>query len=255
MKKKRQRLNSWGDSCVPHVVEATRGLTWVGHAQELQAYYLQHAFEQWRKKYLLSPAEADAAFFEAADWAKANPFIDRMEDADIDRCVDALTVNFYRSIEPEARALGVPPEGLLWAVMTHVRVVEKDYTFGDMLRISLRAYEVWRKHHSIAFAKEDELEAFVFKFLDTRVSELGLGGWDDPLPDDLTVEYRILLDFCHFMALMDGISAFGKAMSAGLPNMPFRTDDSSFFPRVVEALTRFNKMESDKMEFEALLPF
>jgi len=186
---------------------------------------------------------------------KATPLIDRMEDVDIDRCVNALTVNFYHSIEPESRALGVPPESLLWAAMTHVRVIEENYTFGDMLRVTLRAYEVWRMHHSIAFANEDELEAFLFKFLHTRVGQLAPGGWDDPLPDDLIVEYRVVLDFCYFMALVEATSPFGKAMSTGLPNMPFRTDDEEFRRRAFDALKRFDKMESDKMEFEALLPF
>ncbi|ASY58280.1 hypothetical protein [Sinorhizobium sp. CCBAU 05631] len=251
MKKRNQRLSQWGDHRVPLDVEATsRGLAWVGYAQELQAFYLQSAFDQWRKKYHSAPDEANAAFHETADWIKANPLIDRMEDVDIARCVNALTVNFYRSIEPEARALGVPPEGLLWAAMMHVRVTEKNYTFGGMLRVILRAHEVWKEHHSIAFANEGELEAFLFKFLHTRVRQLAPAGWDDPLPDDLIVEYQILLDFCQYMALVEGLSPFGKAMGAGLPNMPVRCDSDEFRRRAFDALTRF-----DKMEFEALLPF
>jgi hypothetical protein len=213
------------------------GFSWINEATHRQALWLRVSFHQWRRKFCVAPARENLLEQQGCEGAR---LIDRLPEECIMRSVVALTQDFCHAIEPQARALGVPADALLWAGMMNVGVVSKDYTFGDMLRVLTRAYEYWDRAN-LQFEDGPELEAFVFSVV-VRLSE--------GAPIDLIVEYKILRDFCDFMELAGANSDFGKAMACGLPSGPWLSDVKAFNDHALLAAAKF-----DDMEFESFIPF
>jgi hypothetical protein len=224
---------------------------WVEHEVNLQSTRLSACFHDWRRQFCSGRQfgeRGDSA--PAVDGPRGDRLVDRMDGSTLDAAVYSLTKNFLYAVGPEARALGVPPEGLLWAALTHLDIMAKDYTFGDMLRMVLRAYEVWSEFDSIEFTEPEKLEAFVFKVIDTRVRQLFPTGWDGASYDDIEVEFRLLRDFCDHSSLMGGHSSFGRAMACGVEELSVPADIDEFRRRADIAVKKF-----DRMVIEVYIPF
>ncbi|MBY3369069.1 hypothetical protein [Rhizobium laguerreae] len=100
------------------VVAATPDSTWVHRVGETQARELRQSFRNWRREFCSGPSELN--FLDTP-----GRLVDRIEDGQLHLAVTALTENFLHSVGPEAKALGVPAEALLWAGMLNDEVTTK----------------------------------------------------------------------------------------------------------------------------------
>ncbi|MFL0690719.1 MAG: hypothetical protein ACJLUP_00845 [Agrobacterium tumefaciens] len=217
--------------------------TWFHQVQELQARELRCSFQDWRREFCIVPPELDL-LKKTFDISKPGRLVDRIDDEQLHLAVTALTKNFLHSVGPEAKALGVPPEALLWATMLYDGVMSRDYTFPDMLRVVTRAEEMWSKALRMPFDDPEELEAFIFAVLIDR-ADSSYEFWKAEIPDGVVYEYVILRDFCGFMEFVGGHTEFGKAMACGLPFQPSPTNVEEFRERAAAAATRFDEMWLD----------
>ncbi|MGO6943701.1 hypothetical protein [Rhizobium johnstonii] len=222
--------------------------TWLHQVQEVQARELRRSFQDWRREFCTVPPELDL-LEKTLDAAKPGRLVDRIEDDQLHLAVTALTENFLHSVGPEAKALGVPPEALLWATMLYDGVMSRDYTLPDMLRVVTRAEEIWSKARRMPFDDPEELEAFIFAVLIDHAHS-SYESWKAEIPDGVVYEYVILRDFCGFMEFVGGHTEFGKAMACGLPFQPSLTNVEEFRERAAAAAKRF-----DEMWFDACVPF
>jgi len=220
-------------------------------ASHLQSIRLRALFTDWRRR-LFSPADEQHDPRPKASnepRASARLFYSAADDA-IEAAVLSLTANFYHSIVPEAAALGVPAEGLLWVAMKHIDLSDKESSTADMLRLTAQARDLWTENNSLEFEEEDHLEAFVLKLIDVRVGQVFNNGWQDVTYDFLRIEYWMLTDFCCHAQMHGGHSSFGKAFACGLPSAPTPVSVEDFRYRVNEGVERF-----DRLVLETYIPF
>ncbi|MBB2749799.1 UNVERIFIED_ORG: hypothetical protein GGI57_000465 [Rhizobium aethiopicum] len=223
--------------------------TWTHHVQEVQARELRRSFQHWRREFCIVPPELNLLDRASLNVATPARLVDRIGDDQLHLAVTALTENFLHSVGPEAKALGVPAEALLWAGTLYDDVASEDYTFPDILRVVTRVEELWSKASRMPFDDEEELEAFIFAVL-VEHAESPCEAWQTEIPDGVAYEYTILRDFCNFMALVGGHSEFGKAMACGLPSQPSLTNVREFRERAATAVKRF-----DEIWLDACVPF
>jgi len=221
-------------------------------ASHLQAIRLRALYGKWREKFgfhahAKRAAEKNASAGYSADTTRP---MDRMTDDRVEAAVLALTANFYHSITPEATALGVPTEGLLWAAMMHVDMFDKDYGAADMLRLAARAYELWKDGNSPDFEEDEHLQAFVLKLIDARVGEAFEDGWHGATSEFLEREHRMLAEFCYHVQVHGGHSPFGRAFRCGLPNSGMPSSVEEFRARVLDGVASF-----DRLVLETYIPF
>jgi len=220
-------------------------------ASHWQSIRLRGSLNNWRRR-LFSPADEQHDLRPKASnepRSSARLVYSAADDA-IEAAVLSLTANFYHSIVPEAAALGVPAEGLLWVAMMHIDVFDNECSTADMLRLTAQAHDLWTQNNSLEFEEEDQLEAFVFKLIDVRVRQVFGNGWQDVTYDFLRIEYWMLTDFCCHAQMHGGHSSFGRAFACGLPSAPTPVSVEDFRQRVVEGVERF-----DRLVFESHIPF